>query len=433
MIDRYSHKEMRDIFTNKSKFDAWLKVEIATLRAFSKLGVIPKKDVDLVEKNATFTVERIEEIEKETRHDVVAFTRTVSESLGDEKKWVHYGLTSTDVVDTASGLIYKKANDILEKDLYELLEVLKQQALRFKETPCMGRTHGIHAEITSFGLKWALWYDELNRHIERFVNARKQLEMGKISGAVGNFANTPPFVQDFVCQSLGIGSAKISTQTLQRDRHAQYGSVVALIGSFIEKTALEVRHLQRTEVREAEEFFRKGQKGSSAMPHKRNPIASENITGGARILRGYMVTLFEDIALWHERDISHSSVERVVIPDAMMLLDYMLKRYTKVLKELTVFEDRMLKNIYLTNGVIFSQRMMTKLIEKGFARENAYDLVQPLAMESFSKGKDFKELLLMNESILSALSPKEIEEAFKIEYFLKNVDEIYRRVGIING
>lgn len=432
MIDRYSRKEMRDIFTKESKFDAWLRVEIATLKAFSELGVIPKKDVDLVEDKATFTVERIEEIEKETRHDVVAFTRTVSESLGDEKKWVHYGLTSTDVVDTASGLIYKKANEILDKDLLELKKVLKQQALRFKDTPCMGRTHGIHAEITSFGLKWALWYDELNRHIERFTYARKQLEMGKISGAVGNFANTPPFVQDYVCQSLEIGSAKISTQTLQRDRHAQYGSVLALIGSFVEKMALEVRHLQRTEVREAEEFFRKGQKGSSAMPHKRNPIASENITGGARMLRGYMVTLFEDIPLWHERDISHSSVERVVIPDAMMLLDYMLTRYTKVLKELTVFEDKMLENIYLTNGVIFSQRVMIKMIEKGYSREKAYDLVQPLAMEAFTNGKDFKDLLMQNKNVLTILNNEEIEDAFKVEYFLKNVNEIYNRVGIIN-
>lgn len=431
MIDRYSRKEMRDIFTKKSKFDAWLKVEIATLRAFSELGVIPKKDVDLVEKNANFTVDRIEEIEKETRHDVVAFTRTVSEYLGDEKKWVHYGLTSTDVVDTANGITYKRANDILENDLLELKEVLKSQALQFKDIPCMGRTHGIHAEITSFGLKWALWYDELNRHIERFNHARKQLEMGKISGAVGNFANTPPFVQDFVCHSLGIGSAKISTQTLQRDRHAQYGAVVALIGSFIEKMALEVRHLQRTEVREAEEFFRKGQKGSSAMPHKRNPIASENVTGGARMLRGYMITLFEDIPLWHERDISHSSVERVILPDAMMLLDYMLVRYTKVLKELTVFEDRMLENIYTTNGVIFSQRMMTKMIEKGFAREKAYDLVQPIAMDAFTNKLDFKSLLLKDEKVLSVLSKNEVEDSFRIDYFLKNVDEIYKRVGIL--
>ena len=431
MIDRYSRKEMRDIFTKKSKFDAWLKVEIATLRAFSELGVIPKRDVDLVEKNASFTVERIEEIEKETRHDVVAFTRTVSEYLGDEKKWVHYGLTSTDVVDTANGITYKRANDILSNDLLELKRVLKTQALRFKDTPCMGRTHGIHAEITSFGLKWALWFDELNRHIERFNHARKQLEMGKISGAVGNFANTPPFVQDFVCDSLGIGSAKISTQTLQRDRHAQYGAVVALIGSFVEKMALEVRHLQRTEVREAEEFFRKGQKGSSAMPHKRNPIASENVTGGARMLRGYMLTLFEDIPLWHERDISHSSVERVILPDAMMLLDYMLVRYTKVLKELTVFDDRMLENIYTTNGVIFSQRMMTKMIEKGFAREKAYDLVQPIAMDAFTNKLDFKSLLLKDDKVLSVLNKNEIEDAFRIDYFLKNVDEIYKRVGIL--
>jgi adenylosuccinate lyase len=432
MIDRYSNKEMRDIFSQEAKFDAWLKVEIATLKAFSELGVIPKEDVRLVEKKATFNVERIEQIEKQTKHDVVAFTRTVSESLGDEKKWVHYGLTSTDVVDTANGFLYKKANNIIEKDLNVLKAVLKKQAIRYQNTPCMGRTHGIHAEITSFGLKWALWYDELNRHIHRFNHARKELEMGKISGAVGNFANTPPFVQDFVCNELGIGSALISTQTLQRDRHAQFGAVVSLIGSFLEKMALEVRHLQRTEVREVEEFFSKGQKGSSAMPHKRNPIASENITGGSRMLRGYMLSLFEDIPLWHERDISHSSVERVILPDAYMLLDYMLKRYTKVLDQLTVFEKRMKDNIYTTNGVIFSQRLMTLMIEKGFAREKAYDLVQPIAMEAFQNNVDFKSLLVNNKKVLNVLSIDDIEEAFRVDYFLKNVEAIYKRVGILS-
>ncbi len=430
MIERYSRKEMREIFSKTSKYDAWLKVEIATLRAFSNLGVIPIEDVNAIEDKASFTVERIEEIEQETRHDVVAFTRTVSESLGQEKKWVHYGLTSTDVVDTANGIIYKRANDILYDDLLKLREVLKSQALKYKETPCMGRTHGIHAEITSFGLKWALWYDEINRQIKRFTTARKDVERGKISGAVGNFANTPPTVQDDVCQQLGIESAAISTQTLQRDRHAHYGSVLTLIGATLEKMALEVRHLQRTEVREAEEFFRKGQKGSSAMPHKRNPIASENITGGARMLRGYMVSLFEDIPLWHERDISHSSVERVVLPDAVMLLDYMLNRYTKVLENLTVFEGRMKENIYTTNGVIFSQRVMTLLIEGGLSREEAYDLVQPLAMDAFNNNKDFIQLIKENQDVNKVLSQKDIEKAFDIDYFLKNVDTIYQRVGI---
>ncbi|MEC9484699.1 MAG: adenylosuccinate lyase [Candidatus Izemoplasma sp.] len=430
MIDRYSKEEMRDIFSKQSKYDAWLKVEIATLRAFSKLGVIPFKDVNKIEDKAKFTIDRIEEIEQETRHDVVAFTRTVSESLGDEKKWVHYGLTSTDVVDTANGIIYKRANDILFDDLLKLKEVLRTQALKYKNTPCMGRTHGIHAEITSFGLKWALWYDELNRNIKRFTTARKDVECGKISGAVGNFANTPPTVQDDVCEQLGLESASISTQTLQRDRHAHYGSVLTLIGSTIEKIALEIRHLQRTEVREVEEYFRKGQKGSSAMPHKRNPIASENITGCARMLRGYMVTLFEDIPLWHERDISHSSVERVVLPDAIMLLDYMLKRYMKVLETLTVFEGRMKENIYLTNGVIFSQRVMTQLIEGGLSREEAYDLVQPLAMKAFNHNKDFIQLIKDNREINKVLSQKAIQESFDINYFLKNVDRIYQRVGI---
>ena len=327
MIDRYSRPQMRAIWTEENKFNAYLKVEILSAEAWSKLGVIPEADVRKIEANARFNVPRIREIEEQTRHDIVAFTRCVSESLGEEKKWVHYGLTSTDVVDTANGYLIKQADAILLQDLEDFLAVLKKRALEFKDTPCIGRTHGIHADITSFGLKWALWYEEMKRNIERFKYAAQGVEAGKMSGAVGNFANIPPFIQDYVCEQLGIASADISTQVLQRDRHAFYIATLAVIASTLEQMAFEVRNLQRTEVREAEEAFRKGQKGSSAMPHKRNPISSENICGCARVMRGYAAASCENVALWHERDISHSSTERIILPDATELLDYMLTRF----------------------------------------------------------------------------------------------------------
>ncbi len=430
MIERYSRDIMKKIWTEQNKFDAYLKVEILAAKAWSELGVIPKEDVRELEKKATFNIERIYEIEKETRHDIVAFTRSVSESLGEEKKWVHYGLTSTDVVDTANGYIIKQANDILREDLNSFLEVLKENALKYKNIPCIGRTHGIHADITSFGLKWALWYDEMKRNIERFNKAARDVEAGKISGAVGNFANTPPFVQDYVCKELNIASSNISTQTLQRDRHAHYMSVIALIGSTMEKIAVEIRHLQRTEVREAEEAFGKGQKGSSAMPHKRNPISSENISGCARVLRGYMVTFYENVPLWHERDISHSATERIILPDATILLDYMLNRQLRVLKNLVVFKDRMKENIYKTNGVIFAQRVMTLLINKGLSREEAYDLVQPIAMDAWTNGGNYQNLLSENKKVMGLINTKELEECFELEYYLKEVSNIYKRVGI---
>lgn len=430
MIERYRRQVMHEVFTEEAKFQAYLKVEIATLEAWSDLGVIPKQDVQKIRETASFSVKRIHEIEAETRHDIVAFTRAVSESLGEEKKWVHYGLTSTDVVDTAMGYLYRRANDILEDGLHRFSEVLRTNALRYKNTPCIGRTHGVHADITSFGLKWALWYDEWNRHMKRFSDARNDIEAGKISGAVGNFANTPPAVQDAVCASLGIQSANISTQTLQRDRHANYLFVLALIGATMEKIALEIRHLQRTEVREVEERFHVGQKGSSAMPHKRNPIASENITGVARMLKGYMVAGFDNIPLWHERDISHSSVERVVLPDAIQLLDYALHRYATVLETLTVFEDRMKQNIALTHGVVFSQRVLTRLIEQGLSREDAYDLIQPLSMRAWQENQSFQVLLEQDETIGKWLNKEGIKQLFQLDYFLRNVDIIYQRVGL---
>jgi adenylosuccinate lyase len=433
MIERYRRKVMSDIFSLDSKYKAYLDVELATTKAWSMVGVIPKEDVVQMEQHATFTLDCISKMEKETRHDVVAFTRCVSESLGTERKWFHYGLTSTDVVDTALSLIYKQANDILYDDLIAFRDVLKKQAIKYQKTPCIGRTHGVHADITSFGLKWALWFDEANRNINRFLIARKGLEVGKISGAVGNHANVPPSIQDEVCSLLGLESAKISTQTLQRDRHAFYMSTLALIGASLEKIALEIRHLQRTEVREVEEHFYKGQKGSSAMPHKRNPIASENITGVARMLRGYMITSYEDISLWHERDISHSSVERVIFPDAIMLLDYALNRYAKVLENLSVFTKKMEDNIYITKGVIFSQRVMNKLIEKGLSREEAYDYIQPIAMNAWNSNLNFYELILQDENVGEWLSKSDIEQAFSLDYYLKNVFEIYKRVGIYKG
>lgn len=431
MLNRYSRKEMRDIWSEESKFNAWLKVEILACEAWSTLGEIPKEDVEALWKNASFDIDRIYEIEQDTRHDVVAFTRAVSETLGEEKKWVHYGLTSTDVVDTAYGYLYKQANEILLKDLETFIETLRTQALKYKDTVCMGRTHGVHAEITTFGLKFALWYAEMQRNLQRFKDAAAGVECGKISGAVGTFANTPPQVQDYVCDKLGINSSLISTQTLQRDRHAEYFATLALIGTSLEKMATEVRHLQRTEVREAEEFFRKGQKGSSAMPHKRNPIGSENICGCARVLRGYMNTAYEDLPLWHERDISHSAAERIIAPDATALLDYMLNRFNGILGNLTVFPENMLHNIGLTYGVIFSQRFMLKLIEKGWAREKAYDTVQPNAIKSWENKIPFKDLMEADEDVRATLTQEEIDDCFNPQYQVKNVDTIFKRVGIL--
>jgi adenylosuccinate lyase len=419
---------MSAVWTEENKFGAYLKVEIEAAAAWSKLDVIPAEDVEKLRTKATFDVQRIYEIEKETRHDIVAFTRAVSESLGDEKKWVHYGLTSTDVVDTANGYLIKQANNILRKDLQRFSDILKKRAYEFKDTPCIGRTHGVHADITALGLKWALWFEEMRRNIERFEMAAADVECGKISGAVGNFANTPPFVQDYVCEQLGIHSARISTQVLQRDRHAHYMGTLALIASTMEQMAIEVRHWQRTELREAEEAFGKGQKGSSAMPHKRNPIGSENMCGCARILRGYMVSSYENIPLWHERDISHSSAERIMLPDATILLDYMLNRFGNILENLVVFPENMLKNIYLTHKVIFAQRVMTALINKGFSREKAYDLVQPIAMKAWFEALDYKELLLQNETVMANFTPEELDQCFTLEYYLKQVPAIFERV-----
>nr|MBR2110311.1 adenylosuccinate lyase [Alistipes sp.] len=430
MIERYSRETMRKVWTEQNKFDAYLRVEILASEAWSQLGVVPKEDVEKLWKNASFDINRIYEIEQQTRHDIVAFTRAVSETLGDERKWVHYGLTSTDVVDTANGYLLSQANAILLEDLEKMLEVLRQRAIEFKDTPAIGRTHGIHADITSFGLKWALWYEAMKRNLERFKSAARGVEVGKISGAVGNFANIPPFIQDYVCEKLGIESANISTQVIQRDRHAYYMATLAVIASTIEQMSMEIRNLQRTEVHEVEESFGKGQKGSSAMPHKRNPISSENMCGCARVMRGYMASFYENVALWHERDISHSSTERIILPDATMLLDYMLNRFRGILENLVVFKDVMMENIYRTRKVIFAQRVMNALIEKGFSREKAYDTVQPVAMRAMSERADYQELLAETPEVMAVLSREELDSCFTLEYYLKNVDFIFERVGI---
>ena len=430
MIERYTRPEMGAIWTEENRFKAWLEVEILACEAWAELGAIPKEDVKALRENATFDVNRIKEIEEETRHDVVAFTRAVSETLGSERKWVHYGLTSTDVVDTALSYLLKQANDILLADVERFITILEEKAKAHKYTVMMGRTHGVHAEPTTFGLKLALWVEEMKRNLERLKAAAKNVEFGKISGAVGTYANIDPFVEQYVCEKLGISAAPISTQTLQRDRHAQYMSTLALIATSIEKFATEIRGLQKSETREVEEFFAKGQKGSSAMPHKRNPIGSENMTGLARVIRGHMMTAYENVTLWHERDISHSSAERIILPDATILLNYMLNRFGNIVKNLTVFPENMKRNMERTYGLIYSQRVLLALIDKGLSREKAYDTVQPKAMEAWEKQVQFRKLLEEDEVITSYLSKEELDDCFDYNYHLKNVDVIFERLGL---
>lgn len=430
MIDRYSREEMANIWTDQNRYEAWLEVEILACEAWSELGHIPKEDVKKIRKNAKVDVKRAQEIEQETRHDVVAFTRQVSETLGDERKWVHYGLTSTDVVDTALSYVIKQANEIIEKDIERFIKVLEEKAKNYKYTLMMGRTHGIHAEPTTFGVKMALWYTEMKRNLKRFKEVRKEIEVGKMSGAVGTFANIPPEIEQYVCDHLGIDTAPVSTQTLQRDRHAYYIATLALVATSLEKFAVEIRNLQKTEIREVEEAFAKGQKGSSAMPHKRNPIGSENITGISRVIRGYITTAYENVPLWHERDISHSSAERIMLPDVTIALDYALNRFTNIVDRLTVFEDNMRNNIDKTFGLIFSQRVLLALINKGMVREEAYDRVQPKAMESWETKTPFRQLIEKDESITNVLSKEELDECFNPEHHLNQVDTIFKRAGL---
>jgi adenylosuccinate lyase len=430
MIDRYTRPEMGAIWTEENRFKAWLEVEILACEAWAELGEIPKEDVKKLRENASFDINRIKEIEEETRHDVVAFTRAVSETLGEERKWVHYGLTSTDVVDTALSYVLKQANEILLKDIENFVEILANKAKEHKYTVMMGRTHGVHAEPTTFGLKLALWLEEMKRNLERFKMASRDVEFGKISGAVGTYANIDPFVESYVCEKLGLQPAPISTQTLQRDRHAFYMGTLALIATSIEKFAVEIRGLQKSETREVEEFFAKGQKGSSAMPHKRNPIGSENMTGMARVIRGYMTTAYENVPLWHERDISHSSAERIILPDATIALNYMLNRFGNIVKNLTVYPENMKRNMDRTLGLIYSQRVLLALIDKGMSREEAYDTVQPRAMEAWEKQVQFRSLIEQDEKIAGLLSEAEIDDCFDYNYHIKHVDMIFERLGL---
>lgn len=430
MIDRYTRPEMKEIWSDKARYQCWLDVEIAADEAWSKLGYIPAEDVEKIRQNATFTVEGINEIEAVTHHDVIAFTRDVSKSLGPERKWVHYGLTSTDVVDTAQGLQLKKVNDILRQDIQDFMDILADRAREFKYTVCMGRTHGIHAEPTTFGLKLARWYSEMKRNQERFEHAAKGVEAGKISGAVGTFAEVDPQVEAYVCQKLGLRPQEISTQVLPRDLHAEYVAAIALVGTALENMATEVRSLQRTEIHEVEEHFAKGQKGSSAMPHKRNPIGSENICGCARVLRGNVVTAYEDVTLWHERDISHSSAERMILPDSTALLDYMLHRFGKIIKNLDVFPDRMKHNMDETLGLIYSGRVLLKLVNSGMTREDAYDLIQKYTAKCWADHVPYRPLLEADPIVAKQLTKEDLNDAFDYHWHLRHVDDIFHRVGL---
>jgi adenylosuccinate lyase len=430
MLERYTRPEMGKIWSLQNKYASWLKVEIAATNAWAELGEVPKEDAEKIAKNASFSVERVGELEAITHHDVVAFTRTVSESLGDEKKWVHFGLTSTDVVDTAQGYILKQADEIIRQDLDELKKTIAEKAKKYKYTVEMGRTHGVQAEPTTFGLKLARWYAEINRDIDRFEHAAQVVESGKISGAVGTFANVPPAVETSVMKQLGLTQQPITSQVLPRDLHAEYIAMLALIATSIENWATEIRGLQRSEIHEVEEHFRKGQKGSSAMPHKHNPIGSENLCGMARVLRGNVVTAYEDVALWHERDISHSSAERVILPDTTIGIDYMLHRFNRILSNLDVFPETMLKNMDRTYGLIYSQRVLLKLIdEAGLSREKAYDMVQKLANESWDTQTSFRKLI-ENSEIMNYLSEDDLNDAFDYHYHLRHVDDIFKRVGL---
>jgi adenylosuccinate lyase len=428
MIPRYSRKEMESIWSPQNRFQKWLDIEILVCEALAGKGDIPRKALQTIKAKARFDVGRIDEIETVVKHDVIAFLTSVAEHVGPDSRFIHMGLTSSDILDTSLGLLLKEAADILLADVDRVLRTLKKKALKHKKTLMIGRTHGIHAEPVTFGLKMAMWHEEMARNRERLVRARAAVACGKISGAVGTFAFIDPSVEDYVCRKLGLTPEPVATQIVQRDRHAEFFSTLAVIASSLDKFTTEIRHLQRTEVREAEEYFSPGQKGSSAMPHKRNPVLSENLSGLARLMRGYALAAMENIALWHERDISHSSVERVIGPDATILLDFMLNRFARLVDELVVYPERMRENIALTRGVIFSQLVLLKLIDKGMTREQAYGVVQDNAMTAWQEGIEFKDLLLADGRVKSILQRGEIDDVFRLENFLVHVDHIYERV-----
>lgn len=428
MIERYTLPEMSAVWSPENKFQKWLDVEIAVCEVHAADGTIPADALAEIKARATFTVERINEIEKTTDHDVIAFTTNLAENIGEAARFVHYGLTSSDVVDTANAILLKESCDILVAKIDAMLPVLKRRAFEFKDTPQIGRTHGIHAEPTSFGLVWALWYSEMQRNRERLVRAKDTVSVGKISGAVGAFAHLSPDVEERVCTKLGLKAADVSTQVIQRDRYAEYLCTLAIIASTLDKMALQGRHWQRTEVREAQEAFKKGQKGSSAMPHKRNPILSERICGMARTVRANSIVGLENVALWHERDISHSSAERIVLPDSSATLDYMLAKATSLLDTLVVFPENMLKNLNLTRGLVFSGQLMLALTQKGVSREDAYVYTQRNAMKVWDEGGEYRELVSNDADITSHLSKDEVAQVFDLKYYLRNVEKVFNRV-----
>lgn len=430
MIARYSLTKMSAVWQDESRFNKFLEIEILACEANAKLKKIPSSALAQIRKKAKFNLKQIGEIEKKTQHDVVAFVSCVGKSLGPYAKYLHIGLTSSDLLDTTLALQAKEASDILIEDLERLLKILAQKARRYKDMVCIGRTHGVHAEPTTFGLRLALMYDETRRSLERLKRAKEEISVGKISGAVGTYSNIEPFVEEYVCKKLGLKPAKASTQIISRDIHAQFLTTLALIGSSLEKFATEIRHLQRTEVLEAEEPFGEGQKGSSAMPHKRNPVICERICGLSRILRGNTLAALENINLWHERDISHSSSERIIFPDSTITLDYMLNKFIEVINGLTVYPENMLKNLIRTKGLIFSQRLLLALMDKGQTRSKAYDLVQELAMKSWKEELDFKVLVLKDRNIANYLNSKEIESCFELDYYLRNINKIFSRLSI---
>jgi len=428
VIPRYSREVMTHIWSQENKYQKWLDVEMLACEAMHKLGKIPKKALKNIKDKVSINVNRIEEIERTTKHDVIAFLTSLTEKVGDDGRFIHMGMTSSDVLDTAFAAQLKEAAEILLEDIDKLLTVLKRRALENKDTLMIGRSHGIHAEPITFGLKMALWYQEMKRNKQRLLQAKESVSVGKISGAVGTFSFIDPFVEEYVCGKLGLKPAPVSSQIVQRDRHAEFFTTLAIIASSLDKFAQEIRLLQRTEVREAEEYFSPGQKGSSAMPHKRNPILSENLSGLARLVRSYAVASLEDIALWHERDISHSSVERVIGPDATIALDFMLHRFTNMMDKLVIYPERMLYNLNMTHGVIFSQMVLLSLIDKGITREDAYAIVQNNAMKSWQEGLEFKDLLEKDSTVTQYLKKKELTAIFDVKNFLKNLNFIFTRV-----
>jgi adenylosuccinate lyase len=431
MIPRYTRPEMGKIWTDENKFKTWLDIELLACEAQAELGVIPKDAIKVIREKAKFDVKRIDEIESEVKHDVIAFLTNVGENVGEESRYIHIGMTSSDILDTGLSLQMKQSADLLLNDLLNLKDILARRAKEFKYTLMIGRTHGVHAEPITFGLKLALWYDETKRNIKRLEQAKDTISYGKISGAVGTFEHLDPFIERYVCEKLGLKPAPISTQILQRDIHAEFLTTLAIIGSSLEKFATEIRHLQKTEVLEVEEYFSKGQKGSSAMPHKRNPVTCERVAGLARVLRGNAQAAMENISLWHERDISHSSVERITIPDSCILLDYMLGLMTDLIDKLIVYPENMQRNLNLTNGLIFSQEVLLALTKKGMKREEAYASVQKHAMEVWRTKNSFKDLLKSDSNIMKYLSNTELDELFDLKKCIRNVDYIFKRVGLL--